>query len=109
MSNLGARISITDLEKMMQTRYIGTYRVKLNDDVLGDKKNHVLEFDIFDGFAYCADYRGKEYYMMFPQKAFVKLSKEMEDEARDYLNLADGSELSEIHLLTAYNTLYSNN
>jgi hypothetical protein len=103
-----ARLSISDIEKMMQTRYVCTHRIKLCDDVLGDNKNHIMEFDIFDGFAYCADYKGKEYYMEFPQKAFIKLMKEMEDEVRDYLDLSSTMEINEVHLLSAYNTLSVN-
>ena len=102
------RISIPDLEKMMQTKYIGTHRIKLCDGILGDTKNHVMEFDIFDGFAYCANYKGQEYYMEFPQKSFIKLMKEMEDEVRDYLDLTSDTEVNEIHLLSAYNTLFVN-
>lgn len=102
------RISIKDLEKMTQTKYVCTQQIKLSDNVLGDSKKHVLEFDIFDGFAYCANYKGKEYYMNFPRKEFIALSKKMEKEARDYLSLDEHEPLKEEHLLASYNTLYVN-
>ena len=102
------RISITDLEKMMQTNYIGTHRIKLVDGALGDDKAHILEFDVFDGFAYCADYKGKEYFMTFPQEAFIKMVKEMEDDIRDYLTLDKDVKLGPIHMLSTYNTLHVN-
>ncbi len=71
-------------------------------------KKHILEFDIFDGFAYCADYNGKEYYMLFPKKEFINLSKEMQKTAREFLNLDEHAPLQEEHLLASYNTLYVN-
>lgn len=103
-----SRISISDLEKMTQANYVCTMKIKLADDILGDNKKHIMEFDIFDGFAYCADYNGKEYYMMFPKKEFIKLSKDMEKEARDYLSLDEHAPLEEKELLATYNTLYVN-
>lgn len=102
------RISIEDLEKMMQTKYVGTHKIKLADDVLGDDQKHILEFDIFDGFAYCADYKGKEYYMIFPKKEFVALSKDMTNTAREFLQLDEHAPLKEEDLLACYNTLYIN-
>ncbi len=105
---MNERISITDLEKMMQTKYVCTQKIKLADNILGDTKKHILEFDIFDGFAYCPDYRGKEYYMVFPKKDFIKLSKNIEKTAREYLNLDEHEPLKEEHLLASYNTLFVN-
>lgn len=102
------RISITDLEKMTQTRYVCTQKIKLADNILGDTNKHILEFDIFDGFAYCPDYNGKEYYMIFPKKEFIALSKDMEKNARDYLQLDEHEPLKVEHLLASYNTLYVN-
>lgn len=106
---MNERISITDLEKMMQTKYVCTQKIKLADNILGDTKKHILEFDIFDGFAYCPDYQGKEYYMVFPKKDFIKLSKNIEKTAREYLNLDEHEPLKEEHLLASYNTLFVNN
>lgn len=103
-----ARIPIADLEKMVQSKYVCTMKIKLSDEILGDNKKHIMEFDIFDGFAYCADYNGKEYYMTFPKKEFVKLSKEIEKSAREYLSLDEHTPLTEQHLLASYNTLYVN-
>ena len=71
------RISVVDLEKMTQTKYVCTQKLKLSDNIFGDNKKRIMEFDIFDGFAYCADFEGKEYFMKYPKKDFVKLSKEV--------------------------------
>jgi hypothetical protein len=102
------RISIADLENMTQTKYVCTQKIKLADEVLGDNKKHILEFDIFDGFAYCANYQGKEYFMTFPKKEFIALSADMTKTAREYLNLDEHEPLREEHLLASYNTLHVN-
>ena len=103
------RISIQDLEKMNKTKYICTKKIKLSDEIFGDKKKRVLEFDIFDGFAYCFDEKtNKEYYMVYPRKAFISLSKEMENNVREYLELGEHEPLQEVHLLASYNSLHIN-
>lgn len=103
------RISIQDLEKMNKTKYICTKKIKLSDEIFGDKKKRVLEFDIFDGFAYCFDEKtNKEYYMVYPRKAFISLSKEMESNVREYLELDEHEPLQEVHLLASYNSLHIN-
>lgn len=105
---MSERISITDLEKMNQTKYACTQKLKLSDNLFGDNKKRIMEFDIFDGFAYCANFEGKEYYMKYPKKEFIKLSKDMEKGIRDYLNLSEQEEITETHILQTYNTLYVN-
>ena len=103
------RISIQDLEKMNQTKYLCTKKIKLADDIFGDNRKRVLVFDIFDGFAYSFDEKtNKEYYMIYPRKAFISLSKDMEKNVRDYLELDEHEPLQEVHLLASYNSLYVN-
>lgn len=102
------RISILDLEKMTQTKYVCTQKLKLSDNLFGDNKKRVMEFDIFDGFAYCGDFEGKEYFMKFPKKEFVKLSKDMDKGVRDFLDIDEHQPLTETNILVAYNTLFVN-
>ena len=71
-------------------------------------EDRIMEFDIFDGFAYCGDFEGKEYFMKFPRKSFVKQSKEMEKGVRDYLELDEHEPLTETHILISYNSLFQN-
>lgn len=106
---MNERISIQDLEKMNRTKYVCTKKIKLSDNIFGDKKKRILEFDIFDGFAYCFDEKSKqEYYMIFPRKAFIALSKDMENNVREYLELDEHEPLQEVHLLASYNSLHIN-
>lgn len=101
-------LKISDIEKMTQTKYICTQQIKLTDDVLGDNKTHIMEFDIFDGFAYCRNYEGKEYYMIAPKKEFISLSKEMEKGIRDFLKMGDAEPITSESAIAAYNTLFVN-
>ncbi|MBR6517609.1 MAG: hypothetical protein IKT40_12330 [Bacilli bacterium] len=94
---------------MNKTKYICTKKIKLADTIFGDNRKRVLEFDIFDGFAYCFDEKTKkEYYMTYPRKAFISLSKDMEKSVRDYLELDEHEPIKEVHLLASYNSLHIN-
>ena len=101
-------ISILDLEKMTQTKYVCTQRMKLSDNIFGDNKKRIMEFHIFDGFAYCPNFEGKEYFMKYPKKDFVKISKEMEKGVREFLELNEHQPLTETDILVTYNTLFTN-
>jgi hypothetical protein len=93
---------------MTQTKYVCTQRMKLSDNIFGDNKKRIMEFDIFDGFAYCANFEGKEYFMKYPKKDFVKLSKDMDKGVRDFLELDEHQPLTETNILVTYNTLFTN-
>lgn len=101
-------ISILDLEKMTQTKYVCTQRMKLSDNIFGDNKKRIMEFHIFDGFAYCPNFEGKEYFMKYPKKDFVKISKDMEKGVREFLELNEHQPLTETDILVTYNTLFTN-
>ena len=102
------RITIVELEKMTQSKYVCTQRLKLSDNIFGDNNKRIMEFDIFDGFAYCPNFEGKEYFMKFPKKDFIKLSKEMEQGVREYLEYNEHQPLTETDILVTYNTLFVN-
>jgi hypothetical protein len=71
-----------------------------------------MPFEIYDGYAYCADYRGHRYEMVYPQLKAIKDSKEMADAVMEYINsisekkLEVADEIGVIHVLIAFNTLY---
>ena len=101
------RIDIPTLEKMAQSKYVSTSRLKLSDNLFGDNKKRIIDFDIFDGFAYGV-HENKELYMIFPKKSFIKESKEMKNEIREFCELKETDEITEIHILIAYNSLFEN-
>lgn len=83
-----------------------TIQIDDNEALFGDKKKRVMKFDIYDGFAYCADYKGEEYYMIYPQLDFIKISKEMSQAVKEYVGLKDTDPIQVTDILTSYNTLY---
>lgn len=93
--------SIKDFEKATQSKFVSSQKIKLADPIFGDDNHHILQFDIFDGFAICPDYNGKTYYMEYPKLEFMKI-------AREYLELDNHTALKEEHVLIAYNRLYIN-
>jgi hypothetical protein len=71
-----------------------------------------IPFEIYDGYAYCEDYRGHRYDMTYPQLKAVRDSKEMADAVIDYINsisekkIETPEEISVIHILISFNTIY---
>ena len=66
-----------------------------------------IEFDIYDGHAICYDYKGHRYDMIYPQMKAVKDSTELSDAILEYVGDVDSvNEISVIHILIAFHTLY---
>ena len=85
---------------------IGTEKLSIE----GFKKQ--IPFEIYDGYAYCEDYKGHRYDMTYPQLKAVKDSEEMATAVINYINeisdkkLESVDEISVIHVLIAFNTLH---
>ena len=71
--------------------------------VMGFKNK--LKFEIYDGFAYCPDYKGKEYCMIFPRLEFVNKSTEMQDDIRKYMGMTEDEDITILEILQAYNEM----
>lgn len=68
---------------------------------------NAIPFEIYDGFAFCENYRGHRYDMIYPQLKAVKDSKELSDAVIDYIGSIESvEEISVIHILITFNTLY---
>lgn len=66
------RLTIAELERMSQSKHEGTYELKdFIDKSLGDEKKHTIVVDVFDGMAYCHNYKGKELLLTYPRLSFV--------------------------------------
>lgn len=71
-----------------------------------------IPFEIYDGYAYCEDYKGHRYDMTYPQLKAVRDSKEMADAVIEYINsisekqIESVEEISVIHVLISFNTIY---
>jgi len=102
------RLSIQEIEKMTNSEYVCTQKIGISDPIFGDDKTHEMEFDVFDGFAYCANYKGKEYWMTFPKKEFIKIAKVMQEAIREYTKIGEDQEITEKEIMVSYNTLFVN-
>lgn len=71
--------------------------------ILGFKNK--LNFEIYDGFAYCPNYRGSEYCMKFPKVEFVNKSSEMQDEIRKYMQLEDSDDITIFEIMQTFNEM----
>ena len=71
--------------------------------ILGFKNK--LKFEIYDGFAYCPNYRGSEYCMKFPKIEFVNKSNEMQDDIRKYMGMSDDEDITIYEIMQTYNEM----
>jgi len=74
--------------------------------ILGFKNK--LTFEIYDGFAYCPNYRGSDYCMDYPKIEFVNKSNEMQDEIRKYMNLDENDDITIYEILQTFNEMSRN-
>lgn len=66
----------------------------------------MAEFDIYDGFAICEDYDGRELIMQYPMMDAIRDSVEISDAILDYVGGLERNEISPLHSLMTFNTLY---
>lgn len=71
--------------------------------ILGFKNK--LKFEIFDGFAYCPNYRGSEYCLKFPKVEFVNKATEMQDEIRKYMKMDEKEDITIYEILQTFNEM----
>ena len=70
-----------------------------------------IPFEIYDGYAYCENYKGHRYDMEYPTLKAVKESEEMATTIFNYINeisekkLESVDEIGVIHCLITFNTL----
>ena len=64
-----------------------------------------MKFTIFDGFAYCPDFNGKEYTLTFPKLEFIEDSIDMQKQIREKLNLDDSDKISALSILQVFNEM----
>lgn len=92
------RISKEDLEqqygKMIAEKELTIYGFK-----------NKLKFEIYDGFAYCPNYRGSEYAMKFPKIEFVNKSSEMQDEIRKYMKMEEKDDITIYEIMQTFNEM----
>ena len=66
-----------------------------------------IQFDIYDGYAICPNYRGNVFEMEYPTMKAVRDSKEFSDAIMEYINgIANVDEISVLHSLITFATVY---
>jgi hypothetical protein len=66
-----------------------------------------IPFDIYDGYAVCFNHKGHRYDMRYPCMKAVQDSKEISDAIISYVGgIEDAEEITVIHVLMTFNTLY---
>ena len=95
------RIKKEDLEKMY-----GKMVEERDLTILGF--NGKMHFEIYDGLAYCENFKGDEYVMKYPKLEFIEDSIEMQDEIRKYLEMDEKSKISVLDVLQTFNEMDKN-
>ena len=66
-----------------------------------------IPFDIYDGHAVCFDFCGHRYDMVYPTMEAINETKELQQAILGYCDsITDIGEISPIHSLIAFNTMY---
>lgn len=95
------RIKKEDLEKMY-----GKMIEEKNLSISGFKGK--MHFEIYDGLAYCENFKGDEYVLKFPKLEFIEDSIEMQEEIRKYLDLDENEKISVLDVLQTFNEMDKN-
>lgn len=95
------RIKQEDLE-LLYGKMIAT-----KDLTISGFKNK-LTFEIYDGFAYCPNYRGSEYCMKYPKAEFVTKSDITQNKIKEYLNMKEEDLISIFEILVTFNEMTRN-
>lgn len=73
-----------------------------SEKIFGDNKEHILHFDLYDGFGYCADYEGEEYYLTYPTLDFVNKCPDVEQSIKEFCALKDEDEITVFDIVKSY-------
>lgn len=94
----------TDETKMIE-KHFGKKVCTEKLNVEGYKKP--IQFDIYDGYAVCPDYRGHRLEMKYPMLKAVRDSKEFSEAIMDYVSgITNVDEISVLHVLITFATFY---
>ena len=92
-------------ESKIWTKFYGKEICK--EDLKIEGFDEPIPFTIYDGHAVCDDFNGHRYDMIYPQMKAIKGSKELQEVILEYCDdIEDVQEISPIHSLITFNTLY---
>lgn len=95
------RISRDDLE-ILYGKMIGEQDLS----IFGYKDK--FHFEIYDGFAYCPNYHGSDYALIFPKIEFADKCDEMKQKVREYMGIPENEQISIYDLMQTFNELMVN-
>jgi len=75
-------------------------------EIVGFKKP--VPFEIYDGYAYCADYNGNEYAIDYPLASLIEKSKELQKDIRDWVGLEEEATITIYDIIQTFNVMYRN-
>lgn len=94
------------IESTLNSKKITTQKLKFTKEeslsVFGDTKNHILTFDLYDGFGFSEPYNGKTYVIEFPTIDFINKCTEMEQTIREFNGLQDEEPVTIPNIVHAY-------
>lgn len=106
-----SKLTSEEVEKMMKGHgeLFTTAKLKLADPAFGDNKKHIIEMDVYDGFA-IGEFEGKEYYMEYPTLDFIKKANNMRKNILEAIDKSDDVtyKITPLDILVVYNTMYCN-
>lgn len=65
-----------------------------------------INFEIYDGYAYCPDYKGHEYGIEYPRISLIEKSKELQSEIRTWVGLDENAEITIYDIIQTFNVMY---
>ncbi len=75
-----------------------------NLDISGFKKP--LNFEVYDGYAYCPNYKGHEYALEYPRIELIEKSKEMQEDIRNWLDMKEDDKITVYDIIQTFNIMY---
>lgn len=91
-------------EKKMWEKHLG--KKVASEKLVIEGFDNPIPFDIYDGHAVCEDFKDHRYDMEYPQMKIIRDSKEMSEKIVEKMNLRGAEEITVLHVLITFNTLY---
>jgi hypothetical protein len=73
-------------------------------EISGFKKP--LKFEVYDGYAYCPNYKGHEYAIEYPRVELIEKSKEMQEDIKGWLDMKEDETITVYDIIQTFNTMY---
>ena len=68
-----------------------------------------FHFEVYDGLAYCPNYHGTEFVLIYPKIEFADKSDEIKAKVREFMNIQYDEPISVYDLMFAFNEMLINN